>query len=141
MKTLQVTSKKTMDVPDVFTMLDLRKSNPTVTSPNTLYQRVKSLLVKGDTSPIYLVGEIKLIKGSKNGVETTGRGRSELVYAIKGTSEDHPLIQSVRAYEQQKREKAEAEANVIRVAALQVDSTSPENVVSTPEATTAVATS
>lgn len=86
MKTINVTSKTTMNVPPVFTMKELQKANPSV-KENTLYQRVKVLL--SEDSPIIVVeGDVK---------RTKKKGRTELVYKLVDASDDNKLINQCRS--------------------------------------------
>ena len=86
MKTINVTSKTTMNIPSAFTMKELQKANPHVKT-NTLYQRVKVLLSE-DSPMIVVEGEVK--RGTK-------KGRTEIIYKLVDASDDSNLVRQCRS--------------------------------------------
>ena len=95
MKTINVTSKKTITLPNAFTMAELVAANPSV-KPSTLYQRIQSMLREGDASPIKIVGDVK--RDKKVGDEKVKtRGRAAVVYALVEASDGNNLIRQAKA--------------------------------------------
>ena len=84
MKTVNVTKNKTMNLPVAFTMQDLAKANPGVKGP-TLYQRVQTLLEKGE---IVIRGDYKTPDAEKK----LTKGRAAIVYALPDTKDGNKLI-------------------------------------------------
>lgn len=88
MKTINITKKKTMNLPAAFTMHDLAKANPSVKAP-TLYQRVQTLLEKGE---IVIKGDYKTPKQGEGNEKTFTKGRAAIVYALPDTKDGNKLI-------------------------------------------------
>lgn len=90
MKTVNVTSKTTMNLPDTFTMKELAKFNPSVKAP-TLYQRIQKLKKDG---VIVEMGDVKRPTSKEKGIT---KGRTEVVYSTKDANPNNNLIRQAKA--------------------------------------------